>query len=509
MRMTLSKSANSSIRNQDFIHLKILLGIALGIGTYLIVTTVLVALDGIYYIERAQELLDNPFGINKREPFGYPLLIFVTHKLVTLFSGSSSGQTWIYSAQSVTLLCRLLAIIPLYFLGKLLVGSRRSFWAILILTVLPYPAEYGSDILRDWPHILFLAVSFLSLLSGAKHGKCWMFGAAGLAAGLGYIIRPECAQIVLYGALWILIRLLMPYDDMNRPKLLWCFFVLLLGFAIPAVPYINATGNIVPDKLKGLFSSSHLRQPEEIQEPKIDNDNNMCTASSVPVQIVKAMGKLIGVISENLMHFFLPVLAIGIYFRFRRKSETTDIERFFIPAFVLLNLIMMTLLHYKWQYISRRHCLPLTAILIFYVPGGLEIIGAWLQSKFSKSRTEAAPHPQLYFFVLLAIGIAICLPKLFRPIRIEKQGYRAAANWLNKNTASGDLVAVPDNRIIFYANRKGLIYIGKPPKQAKYAVCIMEKDEKADFAGAGKEEFSVLENGRKKDGRKVVIYKMI
>lgn len=509
MRMTKSKSKKSSIRNQDFIHLKILLGIAFVLGTYLIVTTVLVSKDGIHYIERAQEFPENPFGHNKREAFGYPLLIFATHKLVTLFSGGfSSGPMWIYSAQSITLLCRLIAIIPLYFMGKLLVGSRRSFWAILILIVLPYPAEYGSDILRDWPHLMFLAMSFLFILKGAEEYKCFMFGLAGLAAGLGYIIRPECAQIVLYGTLWILIRLIIPFQDMNRPKSLWCFSLLLLGFAIPAVPYINATGNIAPEKLKDLFSYNHQSRPEEFHAPKNDNEDNIYTASSVPVRLAQATGKLTGEISNNLMHFFMPAMVIGIYFHFRRKSETTKIERFFIPVFVLLNFAMMIFLHYKWQYISRRHCLPLTAILIFYVPGGLEIIGTWLQGKFPKNSLQTGSNTPLYFFILLAIGITVCMPKLLRPIRIEKQGYRAAANWLNKNTASGDLIAVPDNRIIFYANRKGLVYLGKPPKLIKYAVLILEKDQKADFAEAAKEEFSVPENQRKKDDKKIVIYKM-
>ncbi|GAH44509.1 unnamed protein product, partial [marine sediment metagenome] len=155
--MAVDKEAGRLVEKRDLAYILILLAIALAIGTYLIVTTVLIAKDGVIYIERAEQFSSNPIGIIKAHPPGYPFLIFVAHKCAALFADDSSVFTWIYSAQSVTLLCRLLAIIPLYFIGKLLVGPRRSFWGLLILIMLPYPAEFGSDVIREWPHILFLS----------------------------------------------------------------------------------------------------------------------------------------------------------------------------------------------------------------------------------------------------------------------------------------------------------------------------------------------------------------
>ncbi len=169
--MVVGKDVNQLVRKQDLVHIAILLVIALGIGVYLLATTILIAKDGVYYIERAQKLSSDPVGIIKGHPPGYPFLIFIAHKLVTLFSDNSSVFTWIYTAQSITLLCRLFAIIPLYFIGKLLVGSRRSFWGLLILIMLPFPAEFGSDVIREWPHILFLSTGLLFLIWGSRFGK--------------------------------------------------------------------------------------------------------------------------------------------------------------------------------------------------------------------------------------------------------------------------------------------------------------------------------------------------
>ena len=506
--MSLRKTVNSFIRRQDLIRLAILLVIALGIGVYLVSTTVVISKDGVFYIQQAMRISSEPQKVIKGLPFGYPFLIFAAHKLAASLSGGSSLFTWIYSAQSITLLCRLLSLIPLYFIGKLLVGSKRSFWAILILIILPYPAEFVSDILREWPHILFLASGFLLLMLGAKQGKWWLFGVTGFVAGLGHMIRPECAQLLIYGALWIFIRLFSPKPSMSRPKLLCALSVLLIGFAIPAAPYMTARGQYLPAKLKVLISSALQEYSEEIREPGTNSGNKIYTASGVPGKIANAFGELGGAMSEDLMYFFVPALLIGIYFRFRKQSSAVEIERFFVPAFVTLNVVMLIALYYSWGYISRRHCMPLVVFTIFYVPIGLEVSAGWLAGRFSKSTPASDQDRQRWFFILLITGIVICMPKLLRLSGSDKQGYRTAAAWLRENTAQDDLIASPDSRITFYAERKAIIYETTPSRKTEYAVAIVkDENEVPDFVDNAQKQYSVWENERRKN-KKLVIYKM-
>jgi hypothetical protein len=514
--MARSKSANPLNKKQDLIHLAILLLIALGIGVYLIATTVVITKDGVWYIEQAKKFSSNPQDVFKGQPFGFPFLIFITYKLIALFSGSSSLFTWIYSAQSITLLCRLLSLIPLYFIGKLLVGSKRSFRAILILIFLPYPAQFASEVLREWPHILFLASGFLFLLWGAKQGKWWLFAVTGFVAGLGHIIRPECAQLIIYGALWIFIRLFSPKPGMSRPRLLCALFVLLIGFAIPAAPYMTARGQFLPEKLKSLISSANIEESKENLESEITSDNNIYIASGMPGKIAKAFGELLGAMSENLMYYFMPALLIGIYFRFRMSSSATEIEMFFTPAFAALNVVMLIALYYYWEYISRRHCLPLVVFTIFYVPIGLEVSAGWLANRFSpardglrhKSRPASDQNCRRWFFILLIIGMIICLPKLLSRSGSDKPGFRAAAAWLKQNTAPDDLIASPDSRITFYAERKALIYAPPLSRKADYVVSIVkDENEVPDFVGNAQKQYSVWENESRKN-KKIMIYKM-
>ena len=150
--MTAKLEAKPKERKEDLINLLVLISIAAIIGIYLIITTVMLSKDGVFYIELAQQFVHDPIEIIKDHLPGHPFLILLAHKFVSLFTNSTSNQMWIYSAQSVTLLCKLLALIPLYLIGKILVGSKNSFWGVLILSILPDSAKYGSDALAEWPH---------------------------------------------------------------------------------------------------------------------------------------------------------------------------------------------------------------------------------------------------------------------------------------------------------------------------------------------------------------------
>jgi hypothetical protein len=268
-------------------------------------------------------------------------------------------------------------------------------------------------------------------------------------------------------------------------------------------------GEILPEKLKTLIGDSAGWEPEKIQEPRIHGGHSVCTASSLPGKTVKAMGRLAGEMSDNLMYYFVPALVIGVWDRARRRSAASDIERFFIPAFVLLNVLMMIMLYDHWGYISRRHCLPLVVFLIFYVPAGMEILAQWLEERLSRNPPQAGRHSQLCFCVLLAIGAGICMPKLLRPLGADKRGFRAAAEWLKENTSREDVIAVPDPRISFYAERKGLNYETEVPEGAGYVVKIVNQAEEANLDGIGPVQYSVWVDKRKKSKKKLLIYRMM
>jgi hypothetical protein len=105
----------------------------------------------------------------------------------------------------------------------------------------------------------------------------------------------------------------------------------------------------------------------------------------------------------------------------------------------------------------------------------------------------------------MIVGFCICAAKLvmISPLRWEKQGYKDAAEWLRKNTAPTDIIAVPDKRIAFYAERKGLEYSEQIPEQVDYIVRIVKsEDEKSGF-GKDTEEYSTWINKHKRSEKLV------
>jgi len=458
---------------QDVIHMLILLTIALGIGIYLIVTTVVIAKDGVTFIKYSKNLEVDAAKvmIEQEQHPGYPAMILGVHKI------------------AIAMMFRLLAIVVLYFIGKNLVGAKFSFWAVLILILLPKPAKYGSDALSDWPHIFFLASGVLLSMHAAISKKWWLFGFAGLAGGAGYLVRPECIQVIVYGSLWLALQLFWSKRVMSKSKTAIALVLLLIGFCVLAFPYMKLKDAVFPKK--------NLVQlhPQVVSE-------TTCTADIVPSDIAGAFGKMFENIGETLMWFFVPALFIGIYKSFK-KPKWYEPEQFFIIILVGLNIALMVLLYCKYGYMSGRHTLPLVVFTIFYIPAGLQVLADLLDKKLLK-KSDA----NLGFIILMVTGIAICSPKLFRPIRIEKQGYRAAAKWLKANTNSEDVIAVPDKRISFYAQRKEFVYENENiQEKADYIVKISkkQKDETPLMEPSGKVEYKYV--NKNKRGIDVIIYR--
>ena len=500
-----------SSKNKNFINVSILLTVALCVGVYLIVTTTIIAKDGITFIKYARQLEIAPVKtmmIEFQHP-GYPWLILTAHKVMGFLHENTSILSWVYCAQSVTLIFRLLAIVILYFIAKQLFGARMSFWAILILILLPKPAEYGSDALSDWPHLFFPVSGLLLSFEGAANKRWWIFGFAGLAAGAGYLIRPECAMLVVVSGLWLGLQLLLPEHTMCKGKALSALALLLVGFLAIAGPYMNLKGAVFPKKNVGQFTQT-------LEQLEVNAENNQTiseathTSQFTPSNIAKALDKLVENIGETLMWFFVPALFIGMHKKFKAQ-KWYEPEKFFIIAIIALNIPVMIWLYCKHGYMSDRHTLPLLIIPILYVPVGLHELAIWCQKRFprkAKSCTAINHNERFWFLVLLLIGVSICTPKLFRPIRAEKQGYRAAAKWLKANTDSTAIVAVPDKRISFYAERGELVYENDDiPEKAEYIVKIFKKQENEPTLvnPLGKLEFEYI--NKTKRGANATIYR--
>ena len=488
----------------DFKKIAIILGIALVIGIYLIATTVVISKDGVFYVQQAQKCFNQPEAL-KGLPFGFPYLIFFAHRISSFFCQSDSLQNWIYCAQSVSLISRLAALAVIYFAAKFLVGSQKSFLAVLVLVFLPYPAEMGSDVLREWPHLLFLYAGLLFFILAVNLENKWFYGIAGLISGLGFIIRPECAQVIVYALVWLLVRLIKPPSEKMRFKTTLAIVILIVGFCIPAAPYMKASGRILPRKIKNLISIKQVEQHEDFLQKKDVQHVYMCSFGD----IVKGTDKLFARVNENLMYFFTLPALLGAYVYFKKQK---NLFKVFMPAsFIVFYLIIMHLLYYDYEYISRRHCLPLVVMLVFFIPDGLEVLSKWLSGNVFKKTSLAGDGSGKLFVALLVLGIIIGVPKLLRPLGSDKEGYIAAAEWLKENSPKDAFVFCTDSRVGFYAERKNLSDLNKKKLPSELYIVEISKNGEGALSkeyGNVSEEYSGRVNPRD-ERKRITIYKRI
>ncbi|MBN1816593.1 MAG: glycosyltransferase family 39 protein [Sedimentisphaerales bacterium] len=443
----------------DCWFLVVLLTLGILLGTYLIVTSRIIAQDGAFYLYQARSLFSSVYPVQRADSLGYPLLVHITYVVGIALGLSHSSLTWIYSAQITTLFCRILTLAVLYLFGRLFIGSKKSFIALLVLLFLPYPAHLGSDALRDWPILSFVSLSLLFLLSGMIRHQWWRFAVAGLTAGLGFSIHPISAQGVFYGLAW-LIYCLRYRHDIKRSFFLVALFALISGFLIAAAPGVVWQGRFLPQRFDPTFASEP--SPITADSYKIVSDTAFAQEYSCrfdAVLLLRGLRETIERLSESLMWFFLLPAILGFLRFFRTTSPHSS--RFLLLLFLPVNLFMV-LFRYAWlepAHVNHRYILGITAILCFFIPSGFETMARIISGKRLSSRPVSLRY---WPTVFLIVGIGICLPKLLCPIRYDKTGYREAADWLRRHSPPQSVVAVPDHRIALYADRPGIYYYLEP-----------------------------------------------
>jgi len=492
------------IEKTDFKNLTILTLVNLIIGIYLISTMVLISKDGTLYINCARQFTThNPISVisNIETAPGYPFLIFLIHKFIDFFTNNNSLQRWILSAQMVSLFSKLVGSVFLYYIGTLLLDQKKFvFWGILILNILPDSAEYGSDALTEWPHLMFLSIGFLLLLCGAQYRKSQMFGLAGITTGLGYLVRSESCQLLIYGGIWLLFNLVRPTNRMKRPKAAVALLLMAVGFIIIAAPYMKIKGYAFPkQRMLRLSETSSVS----------DNVKFVSPTSTAYTGEIMGNKTIMKNIFETLVYYFVPGLFIGCWHYFRKQSKRIE-QGFFAAAFIILNVMMLLWQQNYQHFISRRHTLPLIVFTMFCVPIGMQIISDWISERTSRGKSTTEKNRRNWYYILIALGVTICFVKLIKHTSSQKSGYRDAAMWLNKNTTPEDIIAVPDKRITYYAERNGMEYSDERQisKRVNYIIRVVKENDVTPSFGRNIEE-KYLTWIDKENSRKLVIYKVL
>lgn len=443
--------------------LAILLVAAGLLGIYKLWTSACISNDSVLFLEFAKQLADSPLKAIRtydQHP-GFPWMLYAARQVVQIFCGPiQSAEGNILLGQGVVLLCRLLALAVIYLIFIRLGRRQTAFLNTLFVLLIPKFANHGSDVLSDWPALLFEALSLLLCLKGIASPCFRYFLISGTAAGLAFWIRPEGLIFVPVFWLYILIRSIWFSD--NRKK--HCLHGLTMTLAALAVisPYILIKEAIFPKKNIGRFTQKII-----VQEPMPAIENATLLAEISHPFASAAISRT----AEGMVHFLKSAFnllwlmivpwgyqAIRTILSFRKNTPVQQ----FLALFIILWMVLLLGLFVFYGYISNRHLMPLVVFSSGLLWEGI------VQTLRPLSRPPC--RLRIYVYLFLAAALLPWIVKLLQPLHIKKSVYKQVGLWLEQTVPIDHQLAVVDNRIGFYAQRQYKIASPSALRSAQWAV---------------------------------------
>lgn len=434
--------------------LLLLIGISLCLGIYKAATLHCIAEDGAVFLDFADRLQIAPqdaIQSNYQHP-GYPALVLLAKQWLHELSGPLSLREETAAGQLVNLLCRTAAIGFIFAAFLHFSNRKEAFVMAMLVLLIPAYADNGSDVLSDWPNLMFMSIAFFACLKGLSRPSPGWFLLAGAASGMAYWIRPEGLMWVAAAAAYGSVQLL---HTPQKGKWLVCLGLMVLAAGLIAAPYMYTKGAIFPKKNFGTFSSTPDASPASQKAGGRALQSGEAPAKNRPVQpkhrplnfqekLVRGVRALPHLAMEAFNTLFLlsiPLAAIVIrqLVTWRRRRKQDQLLAFFIVFW----LIVLIWLYGRTGYISDRHLMPMLVFACVWLNQGVLLLVLLCSRK----------QPRRNAIILLVIFTGIFIPKLVAPIRPEKAVYKEAGQWLSENTPQDAQLAVFDNRIGFYARR--------------------------------------------------------
>ncbi len=407
--------------------------------------------DGVRYIATARDFFSGHVaaGFAAYDPPGYPLLIAAIFPVV--------GE-WELAGQIISLLFGILLLWPLYRLFHEIYGARIAGIACILAGLSPFLARYSVHVRSESPFLFFSTLALFLFYQGTQTRRLGLFLWSGLAAGFGYLIRPEALGFVVIvpaflGFFWLLKK---ESDGLWRFKAAAVWFTAFMLFALPFITYLSIeTGRWgAISKKAGVTLGISLQQYGLLEAEDGEDAAGVASVGFLdfvrhhPIQYMRrvAIGffPMFGVFFEALHFSYVPFLLVGLYFVFREKFwQRKD--------FLILSFVGFSLFAFLLIYVKRRYSLQVVPISLGWV--GVGILWTWDSLRASLPIRKAR-------VLLVLIGLSFLggtLPKTLTPISREKAYVREAGYYLKEHSRPGQLnVAVWDERVPFYAEANSL-----------------------------------------------------
>jgi hypothetical protein len=367
---------------RDLLLLVVLVVLAAFSRVWLIAHTEVAARDSVGFIRYALDLERYPWrevlGRSLQHP-GYPLVLLAVSWPVRYFLGGTNAVSMQLSAQLASAMAGVLLVIPMYYLGRDLLGRRAGFWGTALFQCLPVSARVMSDALSEATFLLFIATALLFAVRAVQGNSLARFAWCGFFSGLAYLTRPEGALIVVAAGLVLIAMQCFSSWRQSWLHAIACGAALLVTVAAVGSPYVLVTGRLTNKPTpRRLFDKTVSEEAPPAHSEVISH--GPLTASLLAIYAPENLKdrRLWGLyavateVTKDFQYLCVLPLVLGMWW-LRERLKTPG-------AWVLLVLCSLHSL-ILWRlavvvgYVSDRHVLVLALSGVFLAAGGVLVLG--------------------------------------------------------------------------------------------------------------------------------------
>lgn len=422
--------------------------------------SILPAQDGLKFIRVARGFQTQPWTdvvrASDQHPL-YPALVAAVEPVVATFRGHGP-DTWRIAAQLVSAAAAILLLIPLHGLARELFGEQVANLSALGFVLLPLPMAVGHDTLSDSLALFGFVASLRLGLSALRTGSWPAAVGCGLAAGFGYLARPEVLvapfSVVLTGAgRAVLARRLTP-PMLVMPRLAGvslAFLVIVGGYAL--------VKGEVSEKLALRHGAALAPRATTVERkaghwlpPGLDDPRWDFSPKEEPKEVVRRTPK--EVVESLALQWSEGLGAVLAFFalwgfvrdRYIRRvvaadcgvdyPDPSDTGRWLVALYLALFSLVLVRHELRMGYLSGRHTLTLVVVSLPWAAAGVFICARGLALKLwlgRRARWGAA-------VALIAAAVITGVVFQTKPAHPSRWGHREAGLWLKYNAKPGQAV---------------------------------------------------------------------
>jgi 4-amino-4-deoxy-L-arabinose transferase-like glycosyltransferase len=480
--------------------LVVLVLIAFGLRLYAVLMAKGIAVDSAAYGFMARDFMKGDLLKALSTPFPpfYPFLI-------SLISSNPSEVE--IRGRFLSLIIGTLAIIPVYYLAREILGQKRAILSCLFYVFHPYLVTYSGMFLTEATYWGLLALSAYFFWKGLVRESVLRLMISGSLLAFSYLTRPEGMGYLFVFLIWVLVHGGFKRRWVKKSLLIGGLILPFLFLSIPYIIYIHhETGQWLISKKAVKAQSEVLDLGKHETDQMIANLFGMAgnTICNLPYTLYHYL---------RAYHFTLwPFLFFGLIRRRERKAK----EELFLTSMVLFHLVSLA----TFIPSTIRFSVPVIPLSLFWAGAGVLEMGSYLQRiKMVK------PANLLLFFIVLSLLAQ--LPQSLRPERRHRADQKKVGIWLKQNTPEDAIIMSNSPIETFYAERAFVALPSEKPgnprrsydeviefarkKGIRYILIDQNTQElNPDFiASIRKEDLKECYKHEKKDGDWIILYEVM